>query len=448
MTATTEGRTTQAPLRASGAWRNWGRSEASRPAFRASPSTVAEVQAVVRTARERGMPVKTVGAGHSFTAIAATDGILVDLDRLQGVVTANSETGRVTLAAGTRLYQLPELLAPWGLALQNMGDIDRQSIAGATSTGTHGTGLAFGGLATTITGAVLVTGDGSILRVNERENAELLPAVRLGLGALGVLVELEIQCVPAYLLKAVEHPEPFEVIDEFRARVEAADHFELYWWPHTDRVMTKTNTRLPLDAGRAPVGGFANWIEEEVMSNGALAAMCNVGHLAPKITPSINRLATRVYGDREYTDYSYEVFTAPRRVRFREMEYALPLDEIPAALHELRAMIDASGWRISFPVEVRAAAPDENWLSTAHGRESGYIAVHRYLRDDPEEYFRAAEQIFLAHGGRPHWGKMHYLDASIFAERYPRFGDFLKVRDRLDPDRTFRNAYLDRVLGA
>ncbi|RQP11642.1 MAG: FAD-binding protein [Microbacteriaceae bacterium] len=447
MTATTEGRTTQAPLRASGVWRNWGRSEASRPAFRASPSTVAEVQAVVRTARERGMPVKTVGAGHSFTAIAATDGILVDLDRLQGVVTANSETGRVTLAAGTRLYQLPELLAPWGLALQNMGDIDRQSIAGATSTGTHGTGLAFGGLATTITGAVLVTGDGSILRVNERENAELLPAVRLGLGALGILVELEIQCVPAYLLKAVEHPEPFEVTDEFRARVEAADHFELYWWPHTDRVMTKTNTRLPLDAGRAPVGGFANWIEEEVMSNGALAAMCNVGHLAPKLTPSINRLATRVYGDREYTDYSYEVFTAPRRVRFREMEYALPLDEIPAALHELRAMIDASGWRISFPVEVRAAAGDENWLSTAHGRESGYIAVHRYVRDDPEEYFRAAEQIFLAHGGRPHWGKMHYLDASVLAERYPRFGDFLAVRDRLDPDRTFRNAYLDRVLG-
>lgn len=448
MTATSEGRTTRAPLRAAGPWRNWGRSEASRPAFRASPASVPEVQAVVRAARERGLPVKTVGAGHSFTAIAATDGILVDLDKLQGVVTADSETGRVTLAAGTRLHRLPELLAPWGLALQNMGDIDRQSIAGATSTGTHGTGLAFGGLATTITGAVLVTGDGSLLRVGERENAELLPAVRLGLGALGILVELEIQCVPAYLLRAVEHPEPFEVIDEFRARVEAADHFELYWWPHTDRVMTKTNTRLPLDAGRAPVGAFSNWIEEEVMSNGALALMCNIGHLAPKLTPGINRFATKVYGDREYTDYSYEVFTAPRRVRFREMEYALPLDEVPAALHELRAMIDASGWRISFPVEVRAAAADENWLSTAYGRESGYIAVHRYLRDDPEEYFRAAEQIFLAHGGRPHWGKMHYLDAPVLAERYPRFGDFLAVRDRLDPDRTFRNAYLDRVLGA
>ncbi|HET8896696.1 MAG TPA: D-arabinono-1,4-lactone oxidase, partial [Protaetiibacter sp.] len=364
-----------------------------------------------------------------------------------GVLSADVETGRVRLAAGTRLHRLPELLAPYGLALPNMGDIDRQSIAGATSTGTHGTGLGFGGLATMITGAVLVTGDGSVLTVSETENAELLPAVRLGLGALGILVELELQLVPAYLLRAVEHPEAFEVIDEFRARVEAADHFELYWWPHTDRVMTKTNTRLPLDADRKPVGAFSNWIEEEVMSNGALALMCNLGHLAPGVTPSINRLATKVYGDREYTDHSYEVFTAPRRVRFREMEYALPLDEVPAALHELRAMIDASGWRISFPVEVRAAAPDENWLSTAHGRESGYIAVHRYVKDDPEAYFRAAEQIFLAHGGRPHWGKMHYLDAAVLADRYPRFGDFLAVRDRLDPQRVFRNAYLDRVLG-
>lgn len=447
MTATAPERTGDALLRAATAWRNWGRSEAARPAFRASPASVEEVQQLVRVARERGLPVKTIGAGHSFTAIAATDGILVDLDGLQGVVSADTATGRVRLRAGTRLHQLPALLAPYGLALPNMGDIDRQSIAGATSTGTHGTGLAFGGLATMITAAVLVTGDGSVLRVSDTENAELLPAVRLGLGALGILVELELQLVPAYLLHAVEHPEPFEVIDEFRARVENADHFELYWWPHTDRVMTKTNTRLPVDAGRKPVGAFSNWIEEEVMSNGALSLMCGLGHLVPAATPGINRLATRVYGDREYTDHSHEVFTAPRRVRFREMEYALPLDEVPAALHELRAMIDASGWRISFPVEVRAAAPDDNWLSTAHGRESGYIAVHRYVKDDPEAYFRAAEQIFLAHGGRPHWGKMHHLDASVFAERYPRFGDFLAVRDRLDPERTFRNAYLERVLG-
>lgn len=447
MTATTPEQMAEARLRPSAPWRNWGRSETSRPAFRASPASVAEVQAVVAAARERGLTVKTVGAGHSFTAIAATDGILVDLDSMQGVVAVDAASGRVTLAAGTRLHQLPELLAPYGLALQNMGDIDRQSIAGATSTGTHGTGLAFGGLATTITGAVLVVGDGSVLRVSETENAELLPAVRLGLGALGILVEVTIQCVPAFLLHAVEHPEPFGVIDEFRARCEAADHFELYWWPHTDRVMTKTNTRLPLESGRKPVGPVANWVEEQLLSNGALAAICNVGQVIPKAIPAINRFATSVYGDREYTDHSYEVFTAPRRVRFREMEYAMPLDEIPAALHELRAMIDASGWRIGFPIEVRAASADENWLSTAHGRESGYIAVHRYVKDDPEEYFRAAERIFLEHGGRPHWGKMHYLGHATLVDRYPHFGDFLRVRDSLDPKRVFQNPYLERVLG-
>jgi FAD-linked oxidoreductase len=447
VTATKPEQSSDVRLRTSGLWRNWGRSETARPVFRASPASIAEVQAVVRAARERGLPVKTVGAGHSFTAIAATDGILVDLDQLQGVVVADAESGRVTLRAGTRLHQLPALLAPHGLALQNMGDIDRQSIAGATSTGTHGTGLAFGGLATTITAATLVVGDGSVLRVSETENAELLPAVRLGIGALGILVELTIQCVPAYLLHAVEHPEPFGVIDEFRARSEAADHFELYWWPHTDRVMTKTNTRVPLESGRKPVSAVSNWVEEELLGNAALAAICNLGKVAPKAIPGINRFATSVYGDREYTDLSYEVFTAPRRVRFREMEYAMPLDEIPAALHELRAMIDASGWSIGFPVEVRAAAADENWLSTAHGRESGYIAVHRFVKDDPGAYFRAAEEIFLAHGGRPHWGKMHHQDAAVFAERYPRFGDFLAVRDRLDPDRVFQNPYLERVLG-
>ncbi|WP_246140077.1 D-arabinono-1,4-lactone oxidase [Protaetiibacter larvae] len=447
MTATASDRTTEARLRASGPWRNWGRTESSRPTFRASPTSTAEVQALVRLARERGLPLKVVGAGHSFTSIAATDGILVDLDRMQGVRAVDAATGRVTLAAGTRLHQLPELLAPYGLALQNMGDIDRQSIAGATSTGTHGTGGRFGGLATTITGAVIVTGDGSILELDAATNASLLPAVRLGLGALGVLVELTIQCVPAYLLRAVEHPEPFAVIDEFAARVETADHFELYWWPHTDRVMTKTNTRLPLEAGRAPVGPVANWVEERLMSNGALSLMCNIGHVLPAATPAINRFATRVYGDREYVDHSYEVFTAPRNTRFREMEYALPLEAVPAALRELRAMIEDSGWRISFPVEVRAAAADDNWMSTAYGRETGYIAVHRYVRDDPERYFRAAEQIFLAHGGRPHWGKMHYLDHEEFAARYPRFGDFLGVRNRLDPDRVFQNPYLERVLG-
>ena len=429
-------------------WRNWGRSESARPAFLARPTSTDEVRAVVRAARERGLTVKVVGAGHSFTAIAATEGVLIDLGGLDGLLAVDAERGRVTLGAGTNLYQLPALLEPHGLALENMGDIDRQTIAGATSTGTHGTGERFGGLATQITGVVLVTADGSILRVDEQHSPELLPAVRLGLGALGVLVEVTIQCVPRFLLHAVEHPEPFgEVLDSFEERATASDHFEFYWWPHTDAVMTKTNTRLPGDAERHPIGPVSGWIEDRLLSNGALSLMCNIGRMAPKLTPGINRLATRVYGDREFTDVSYEVFTSPRTTRFREMEYAVPRAAVPQALRDVRALIEREGWTISFPVEVRVAAADDNWLSTAHGRATGYIAVHRFFRDDHEPYFRAVDAIMRGYEGRPHWGKVHYQDAASLAANYPRHADFVALRDRLDPDRTFTNPYLERVLG-
>lgn len=429
-------------------WRNWGRSESVRPLMMASPSSVDEVAAIVRFAREREFTVKTVGSGHSFTAIARAQDLQVDVSRLDGLLGVELSRNRVTLAAGTKLHRLPALLGPYGLALPNMGDIDRQTIAGATSTGTHGTGAHYPGLAAQIVAVTMVTADGSILRISETENPELLPAARLGLGALGILVDLTLQCVPAFLLHAVERPGGFdEVLDGLEQRVAAVDHFEFYWWPHTDGVMTKSNTRLPADAERHPVGPVAAFVEDRVLSNAVLALLCNVGRVAPALTPGINRLATRVYGNRTYTDHSYEVFVSPRTTRFREMEYAIPRAAIPDALRDIRSLIDSRGWRISFPVEVRVAAADENWLSTASQRDSGYIAVHRYFRDDPEEYFRGVEQIMRGYQGRPHWGKIHYQNAESLAAVYPHHADFVAARDRLDPDRVFTNPYLDRVLG-
>ncbi|MCU1523463.1 MAG: FAD-linked oxidoreductase [Microbacteriaceae bacterium] len=440
--------TVPAILRPGATWRNWSRVESVRPVFAARPSTVDEVVEVVRFGRDRGLTVKTVGAGHSFTAIAAAPGIQLDVSAIDGLLGVDTTRARVTIGAGTNLHQLPALLAPLGLALENMGDIDRQTIAGATSTGTHGTGARFGGLATQIVAVTLVTADGAVLRISETENSELLPATRLGLGALGVLVDVTLQCVPAFLLAAIERPAGFEeVLDGFEQRATSVDHFEFYWWPHTDSVMTKSNSRLPGDAVREPIGAISGWLEDRVMSNTLLGLVCNIGRIAPALTPPINRLATRVYGNRSYSDYSHEVFVSPRTTRFREMEYALPREAIPDALRDIRRLIDSRGWRISFPIEVRVAAADDNWLSTAQGRESGYIAVHRYFRDDHEEYFRAVEQVLRAYRGRPHWGKIHYRDAASLAEVYPRLGDFLGARDRLDPDRLFTNPYLDRVLG-
>jgi FAD-linked oxidoreductase len=432
-----------------GTWRNWGRTEKVRPVRVERPRTAEAVQRAVQAASRQGLTIKPVGAGHSFTGIAATRGIQLDLDDLSGLVSVDAERDRVTLRAGTRLHQLPALLQPHGLALANMGDIDRQSISGATSTGTHGTGGRFGGLATQITGVRMVTGLGEDLLIDEDHEPELLPAARLGLGALGVLTEITLQCAPSYLLQAVERPEPLdETLERFLARSCEEDHFEFYWFPHTEVALTKTNTRLPIDADRRPLRAGARWVSDELVANGVYRAVCAAGTVLPAIVPPFNRAAQGFTGNRDFTDLSPRVFVSNRAVRFREMEYAIPREAIPDAFRELKGLIASRGWRISFPVEVRSAAADDNWMSTAYGRETGYIAVHRYYRESPWEYFKAVEQIMMAHGGRPHWGKLHFRDADSLRESYPRFDDFLAVRDRLDPERRFANRYLATVLGA
>jgi len=427
-------------------WRNWGRSVTADPAFLARVASVADVVDAVDFARTRGLGVKPVGAGHSFTAIAATDGVQIDLASLCGVLAVDGDV--VTFAAGTFLHQVPALLAPLHLALTNMGDIDRQTIAGAISTGTHGTGAAFGGLATQVVGLVLVTADGAILRIDEAQNAELLPAARLGLGALGVIVAVSLRCVPAFMLHAVEQPELLDdVLDDWVERSSAVDHFEFYWFPHTRSALTKTNTRVPADTPPVRQNRLAAFIDDELLPNGIYPVLCRLGMLVPATIQPMNRLSERLIARREVTDGWHEVFTSPRRVRFREMEYALPVEEVPAALRAVRSLIEREGWRITFPVEVRVSASDANWMSTAYGRASGYIAVHRYYREDPAAYFGAVESIMRAHGGRPHWGKLHYREAADLRPAYPRFDDFLAVRDRLDPGRLFGNEYLTRVLG-
>ena len=434
--------------RPGGRWQNWGRSESVRPRRVEFPRTSDAVQRAVAAAARQKLPVKAVGAGHSFTGIAVAPGVLLDLADLSGLVAVDVDRSRVTLRAGTRLHRIPELLAPYGLAMENLGDIDRQSISGAISTGTHGTGARFGGIAAQIVGATLVTASGDLLVVSDTENAELLPAVALGLGALGILVDVTVQCVPAFVLHAVEQPEDLEVVlDELDTRVAEADHFEFYWFPHTDRAMTKTNTRLPESAPRHPLPAVGKWVDDTLVGSGLHQVACSVARAIPATIPPINRLSVKLWGDREFTDASSRVFATSRSVRFREMEYALPVGNVRPAFDALRALLDERGWRISFPVEVRFAAADDRWMSTAHGRASGYIAVHRYWREDPTEYFEAVEQIMLSFGGRPHWGKMHTLDAAILRDRYPHFVDFLALRDRLDPDRLFANPYLQRVLG-
>ncbi|MFE1961193.1 D-arabinono-1,4-lactone oxidase [Streptomyces sp. NPDC059479] len=428
------------------AWRNWAGNVTARPARAVSPASVEELAGIVRRAAEEGLKVKPVGTGHSFTATAATDGVLVRPDLLTGIREIDRDAGTVTVAAGTPLKRLNAVLAREGLSLTNMGDIMEQTVAGATSTGTHGTGRDSASIAAQIRALELITADGSLLRCSERENPEVFAAARIGLGALGVITSITFAVEPLFLLTAREEPMVFDrVTAEFDQHVAENEHFEFYWFPHTGNCTTKRNNRSQGPA--APVGRVGGWIDDEFLSNGLFQVACSLGRAVPATIPTIARISSRALSARTYTDIPYKVFTSPRRVRFVEMEYALPREVAVAALREVKAMVDRSPLRVGFPVEIRTAPADDITLSTASGRESAYIAVHLYRGTPYRAYFSAVERIMTAHGGRPHWGKIHTRDAAYLSEAYPRFGEFTAVRDRLDPDRLFGNDYLRRILG-
>ncbi|MGW1840300.1 D-arabinono-1,4-lactone oxidase [Streptomyces sp. NPDC002067] len=429
-----------------GAWRNWAGNVSTRPARSVAPASTQELAAAVRSAAEDGLTVKAVGTGHSFTSVAATDGLLIHPERLCGVRGIDREAGTVTVAAGTPLHQLNRTLAAHGLSLTNMGDIMEQTASGATSTGTHGTGRDSASLAAQVTALELVTADGSVLRCSAGQHPDVFAAARLGLGALGVITELTFAVEPEFLLTAREEPMPFdEVTDRFEELATENEHFEFYWFPHTGNCSTKRNNRSPGPV--APLGKISGWVEDELLSNGVFQAACSLGRAVPATVPAVAKLASRALSARTYTDIPYKVFTSPRRVRFVEMEYALPRAAAMSALRELKALVVRSGFKVSFPVEVRCAPADDIALSTASGRDTVYLAVHMYRGTPYGAYFSAAERIMTAHGGRPHWGKLHSRDAAYLSGVYPRFGEFTAVRDRLDPERLFGNAYLRRVLG-
>jgi len=427
-------------------WRNWAGNVTARPIREVAPASVDELRAVVRQAAEDGLAVKAVGSGHSFTTAAATDGVLIRPDRLSGIRAIDRVAGTVTVEAGTRLKTLNVALAAEGLSLTNMGDIMEQTVSGATSTGTHGTGRDSGAIAAQIRGLELVTADGSLLTCSESENPDVFAAARVGLGALGVVSAITFAVEPLFLLTAREEPMTFDRVTASFDQLHAEnDHFEFYWFPHTDNCNTLRNNRTI--GPHAPMGRLREWCRDEFLANGVFQALNSVGRAVPAAVPAIARIASRGLAASTYTDIPYKVFTSPRRVRMIEMEYAVPRPAVLDALRELKAMVDHSDLRISFPVEVRTAPADDIPLSTASGRDSAYLAVHVYRGTPYQQYFTAAERILTAHDGRPHWGKIHTRDADHLAEVYPRFGEFTALRHRLDPDRRFANPYLRRVLG-
>lgn len=428
------------------AWQNWGRNQRCRPAAIETPRSELEVVEAVRRAKSAGQSMKVVGHGHSFTDIACTEGRMLSIDALDRVLHVDDDTCVVTVEAGISIRHLNHELAERGLALANLGDIDGQTIAGAVSTATHGTGRGLGGLATFIRGLEMVTADGNVLRCSPDEESEIFHCARVGLGALGVVTKLALECVPAFNLHHLEEARPFDdVLGDLDSLVEENDHFEFYWLPHTDKASIIANNRT--DAQVTPKSAYKTWRAEVFFPNVFFGAIVAAGKVAPKAVPRLAEVVADSVGRTRLVKRSDRIFVSTRFVRFVEMEYAIPRANAVEAVLGVRDLIDDEGLRVSFPMEVRFVAPDDIPLSTAHGRETCYIAVHMAAGVPFERYFRGVEAIMDRFDGRPHWGKMHFQTAATLAPRYPEWERFHAVRAKLDPDGRFANAYLDRVLG-
>lgn len=375
-----------------------------------------------------------------------TDGVLMSLERMNRVLAVDAERCEVRVQAGIELRAFSDELDLLGLAMPNLGDINVQSLAGAISTATHGTGRSLGNLATTIVAVELVDGTGRVVRADEHDQPEVLHAARVGVGAMGIVTEVTVRCVPAFNLHAHETIEPLaELLADFDAFTRSADHAELYWFPGARRAQVKRNRRT--DQAAQPPGRLAYWRDKYVMENYAFGMVCRAGRRSPAFARRIGKMLPDLVTEREVIDRSDRVFASPRKVRFVEMEYGVPLDAVPEALERVGALVKSLPYPVLFPIEVRCSAADDIPLSTGYGRENGWIAVHQYVGMPSEDYFRGVELIMDDYAGRPHWGKLHFQTADTLRPRYPEWDAAAATRARLDPAGTFRNDYLDRVLG-
>jgi len=426
-------------------WSNWAGNQQTGTVLLSKPQTESELQQVVQSAQASGRRVKAVGSGHSFTAIAVSEEVLVDLSDYDEIVAIDKINQTVTVQSGIQLSKLNQALYENSLAMQNLGDIAYQTIAGAISTSTHGTGAKFTGIANQVVALRIVLADSSIVECSAKVNAQLFSCARVGLGALGLISTVTLKVVSAFNLAVIEEPMRVDdVLQNLDLHVDSNDHFEFFWVPHTGWALTKRNNRnnLPVE----PMSKMSHWYSKTLMENYAFGAVCMLGKARPSLIPKLAK-ALPSSGRNEYSDASHKVFASKRIIKFYEMEYAIPREACAEALNRVRRMVTDSGFFLNFPVEVRFTAPDEIPLSTASNRESAYIAVHIYKGMNYVPYFTEVESIMNSYQGRPHWGKLHFQSAATLASRYPQWDVFQAVRNQVDPQRMFSNQYLETVLG-
>ena len=427
-------------------WTNWSGDVTCKPRKVVTPNSLDVLANLVRETAASGGKLRVAGSGHSFTPVVATDQTLVSLGRLTGLAEVDRDARAATVLAGTPIHILGPLLAKHGLALENQGDIDRQSVAGAVSTGTHGTGIGLGSISTQVGALTLVTAAGELLFCSPARDPDIFKAAQVSLGALGVLARIRFNCVPSYVLRDVRKNVDFEsCLAEFEDNCRRHRHFEFWWFPYSDRAATKALDVVP-EARPRPL--LTRVLSDKILETGVFWAISEAVRLIPGAARPVARMSARYMSEADYADHSFRVFPSARDVRFNEMEYAVPVERGIDCLRELRAFIERERVRVHFPIEYRAVAGDDIWLSPFYQRDSAVISVHMYASMPYKDYFTGCEAIFRNHRGRPHWGKIHTLGARELRDMYPMWSRFQDVRRQLDPKGVFLNDHLTRLFGA
>ena len=419
-------------------WKNWSGGQHCDPAARLAPASVDELASLIQ---KTPTPIRGVGAGHSFSALVPTDGTLITLDRIAGIENVDLKTGQADVLAGTRLSRMGDELAKLGLAFANMPDINKQSLAGAISTSTHGTGANIGSLSTFMHELELVTADGKVVTCSATKNADFFHAARVSVGSLGIITKARVEARPVYKLKRKVWVEPVEdMLDKLTTYETENRNFEFYYVPFSGLAMGISNNETDEPETPAPLNEDDDALRQLKMLQDWLGWSPTMRRWAIQKAFADYPVETRV-------DFSHRTLSNERGVRFNEMEYHLPREKAADALREIIRIIETNNIRVFFPIEFRTVAQDDIWLSPFYGRKSASIAVHQFYEWDYHYYFSQVEPVFKKHEGRPHWGKLNTLKAADFAAIYPKWNEFLAIRKEMDPTGKFLTPYMKSVFG-
>ena len=426
---------------ATSTWTNWSESVVAHPQQIFVPKTEGELIRFLK--RGQFKKIRVAGSGHSFTDLVDTDTVIILMDQLQGLISHDPETLQATVWGGTKLKALGETLHSLGMAQVNLGDIDVQSITGAFSTGTHGSGTSYKAVANQVIGIRLVTASGKVIECSETQNREIFKAAQVSLGSLGIITQVTLQAQKAYKLKYESKKSTIRDTLRNLERYKAENRsFEFYWFPFTDTVQLKflNETDEPIRVGK-----FSEWFDETVMENGVFGFLSLICKHFPGFTKTVSKISAMGVPTGSKVNWSHKVFATVRKVKFLEMEYNIPAEHFSEVLLKIKETVDKHQFKVHFPIECRWSAGDEIPICPAYGRDSAYIAIHMFKGMPYKDYFDAIEEIFKLCEGRPHWGKMHTQTAEELQSRYPKWHDFHKLRKELDPDGVFMNDHLKEI---